>query len=74
VAVEQVDGALRISGDVGVVGYQQDGPSLLLEFNEKVHDLNACLRVDVACRLISQDQQGIIRESPRNGNALLLSS
>ena len=74
VAVEQVDRALGVSSDVGVVGYQQDSPPLLLELGKKVHDLNACLCVDIACRLVSQDQQRIIRQSPCDGYALLLSS
>ena len=61
VAVEQVDRALRVSSDGCVVGHQEDGPPLLLELNEKTHDLHACLRVDVAGRLVSQYQRWIIR-------------
>jgi hypothetical protein len=61
VTVEQVDCALGVICDVGVVGHQEDGPPLLLQLDEKIHDLHACLRVDVACRLVSQYQQWIIR-------------
>ncbi len=41
-AIEKMDCTLGISGDVGVVGHDEDGPSLLLQLDEDIHDLHAC--------------------------------
>src|SRR5512139_2427858 len=74
-AVLEVDPGAGPGRDVGLVGDHDDGQALLLvEGLEDVHDLRARLAVEIAGRLVGQDQGRIVEQGPGDGHALLLAA
>ena len=70
-AVREIKG-LGVPGNIRVMCDQHDGVALLVKMIEHLHDFRACLAVQVACGLVSQDQLGFGGQRPGNGDALLL--
>ena len=61
-------------GDLGVVGDEDDRPAGVVELVEQRHDLGAGMAVEVAGRLVGQDQRGFGDDRPGDGDALLLAA
>src|SRR6185369_12166573 len=73
-AVADVDYAVGVFGDVGLVGYDDDGVALGLELVEEGHDFDAGFGVEVASGLVGQDDAGAVDEGAGDGDALALSA
>ena len=74
-AVAERDDPAAVAGDVGLVRDEHDGQAVLgVEALEDVHDLDARARVEVARRLVGEQDRGIVHERPRDGDALLLAA
>ncbi|ELZ29211.1 putative hydrolase [Halosimplex carlsbadense 2-9-1] len=56
------------------MGDQQDGVAGLVQLGEEIHDLRARLGVDVAGRLVGQQQCGVGRQRAGDGDALALAA
>ncbi len=72
--VKEVDDAVGEAGVVLRVRNHNDGGALLVKLEQKVHHLLAVLGIQIARRLISQDNLGIGNYCPRHGYALLLTA
>jgi hypothetical protein len=58
---------------LGIVARHDDRfPIALGQRNEKSRNGGGIFSVQVSCRLIGQDQRGVIRQGERDGHALLL--
>src|SRR3989442_3099267 len=71
-AVADMDDAVGVCGDIALVGDQNNCVALLVQPLEHAHDLFAGLGVEVAGRLVGQQNRGRINQRPRNGYALSL--
>src|ERR1700712_1999599 len=69
--VEHVDAALRHVGVAGRMGDHHDRRAALVEPGQDVHHLRAILGVEIAGRLVGEDQLGIADDRPRDRGALL---
>ena len=65
---------LGVGGDVGFVGDQDDGDAFFVEFAEQRHDFFAGVAVEVAGRLVGEDQAGGVDQGAGDGDALLLAA
>ena len=72
--VEHVDDAAREVGVGRRVGHHDDGRAFLVELAEHAHDLLAVRGVEVAGRLVGQDQLGLADQGAGDGDALLLAA
>src|SRR5262245_3591575 len=73
VPVAEGDAALGELGDVGLVRDEHDRDALVaVEADEQVQDVEARLRVEVAGRLVGEQERGAVHERPRDRDALLL--
>ncbi len=62
-----------VFSDVRLVGHQDDRDALLhVQSLEDAHDLGAGLGIQVAGRLVGQDDARLVDQRPRDGDALLL--
>jgi hypothetical protein len=68
------DVALRESRNVRLVRHHHDRDPALVELLENVHDLETCAAVEVAGRLIGEDDFRIVDESTRDRDSLLLAA
>ena len=66
--------AVRERGDVGFVRDQDDGVAGLVQAGEQRHDLGAGLRVEVAGRLVGEQDRRVVHERARDGHALALAA
>ena len=74
-AAPELDDSPGSPGQALVVGYQdQRGPGIPIQFKEKVLDLRSCFRVEIAGRLVREEETRPIHESPRKRDALLFST
>src|ERR1051325_2015890 len=73
-AVDDLDAALRASGDARVVGDEDDGLVLRGELFEDGDDVAAGLRIEVAGRLVGEDERRIVDQSAGDGDSLALSA
>ena len=72
-AVTDADRPLRVIGDVGIVRHQDDGdPLVLIQLLEHPQHFFAGARIEVAGRLIREEQRRMIDQRPRDRHALLL--
>ena len=72
--VGDVDRARGKRRHVGIVRHQDDGDPFGVELLEHPQDLDAGVRIEVAGRLVGQDQRGPVHQRPGDGHALLLSA
>ena len=61
-------------GDLGVVGDEHDRPAGGVELVEQGHDVGAGVAVEVAGRLVGEDERGLGDERPGDRDALLLAA
>ena len=70
-----MDDAIGVSGDFRIMGdNNQSQPLLLIEPAQEGHHFRADLRVEVARRLVGQDQGRFMHQGAGNGRALLLAA
>ena len=72
--VANVDDAMGEFGDVVLVGDEDDGVALRMEFVEEAHDLVAGLRIEVSGRLVGEEDGRLVDEGAGNRDALALSA
>ena len=73
-AVAHDEVALAVAGDVELVGDHDDGDALVVEFLEHAHDLDGGPAVEVAGRLVGEEDRGVVDERAGDGDALLLAA
>jgi hypothetical protein len=73
-AVADVDYAVGILGDVGLVGDEDDGVAGGVEGVKEGHDLDAGLGVEIAGGLVGEDDGGRVDQGAGDGNALALTT
>src|SRR5689334_6593602 len=73
-AVEQVDVALRVAGVARIVGDHADGGAGAVQLMEQVHHRLAALRIEVAGRLVGEEQRRFAGDGAGNRDALLLTA
>src|SRR5688500_9866743 len=73
-AILQVDDPARKRGDVRFVGHQDDRIAGFGEPLKQRHDFRAGLRVEIAGRLVGQQQRWIVDQRPGDGDALTLAA
>ena len=73
-AVAHFDDALRVDGDVRLVRDEDDRDALLVQLLEERHHFDRRARVEVAGRLVGQDQRRLGHERAGDGHALLLAA
>jgi hypothetical protein len=69
-----VDLALRRRGDARVVGDEHDRPTVRVQRAQDVEDVMAGLRVEVAGRLVGEDDRRVGDDGPGDGDPLLLAA
>src|SRR6185503_6480715 len=74
-SVAERNHARAVLGDVGLVRHEDDGDAALdVEALEDAHHLDARLRVEIAGRLVGEQQRRVVHQRPRDGDALLLAA
>ena len=73
-AVDDADRAMGVGGHLGIVRHQDDGDPLGVELLEHPQDFHAGVRIEVAGRLVGQQQRGAIDQRPGDGHPLLLAA
>ena len=74
VPVEQVQAPQRVALDGGLVGHEHDRLAPVVEPSKQGHDLLAGGRIQVARRLVGQQDARPIHERPGDGDPLPLSA
>ena len=65
---------MRVGGDVGLVRDEDDRVAGLVEPLEQRHDFDAGLRVEVAGRLVGEQDRRVVDERARDRDALALAA
>jgi hypothetical protein len=74
-AIRQEHDTVRVRGGEWIVGHHDDRlPELRNRVAEEVQQIGARARIQVAGRLVSEDDLGLARERTGGGDALLLAS
>src|SRR5437762_5476543 len=74
-AVAERDDARAVLGDVGLVRHQHDrDAALYVQLLKNAHDLDAGLRIEVAGRLVGEQQRRAVHRRAGDGDALLLTT
>ena len=73
-SVPQVQVGSRVPGDVPLVRDHEDRLPRFVQLPQQRHDLLAGGRVEVPRRLVGEQQLGVVRKRPRDGDALLLTA
>ena len=74
-SVHQPDGAVTDLRQSGVMGdHKHRATELAVEAAKELEYVGGCLRVEVACRLVGQNDRRIVRKGASDRNSLLLSS
>src|ERR1019366_6452827 len=73
-AVANVYDAMRVLGDIVLVGNEDDGVALIVQTIEQRHNFHAGLRVQVAGGLVRQNDGRTVDQGASNGHALPLSA
>ena len=69
---EHDDAVCEVHGLVDVVGNEEDrDPVVLAHLEDEILEVVARLGIDGRKRLVHEQDGGLIREGPRDGNALL---
>src|SRR5574341_1282292 len=71
--IAHANDALGLRGDAWIMRDQDNGqPALTIELLEDAHDLRARFRIEIARRLVGEDDTGLVHERARDRDALLL--
>ena len=71
-AIQQVYDSFSMCSDAVVVGNSNQGFALLMQAVKDVQNLISAFRIEVAYRLVRQNNQRVVRQRPRNRYTLLL--
>ena len=71
-SVADPDDAVREFGGLGLVRHQYHGPAFVVQRFEYLHNLQAGLRIEIAGRLVGEDDVRIGHQGPSDGHALFL--
>jgi hypothetical protein len=71
-AINEVEGPLRSTGNGRVMCDEHDRTPFCVKLIKQAQHLLPGFWIEIASRLVGQDQRRIIRESPGEGDALLL--
>ena len=70
----QFDATVRQSGHNGIMRDHHDCASLLMKFTQQPQHDFFILRIEIARRLVSQNNPGIVDQRPRDADPLLLAA
>src|SRR5450759_225483 len=73
-SVKDSHDALSPRGHIALMGDEHDRATLIVQLREESEDIRAGVGVEVAARLVGQDERRIGDECPRNGDTLLLAT
>ena len=73
-AVEQVDAAVGVARVARIVRHHADGRAALMQLAEQIHHRFAALRIEVAGRLVGEQDDRLAGDRARHGDALLLTA
>ena len=73
-AVEEVNVAIGVAGVARIVRDHADGRAALMQLVQQVHHRLAALRIEVAGRLVGEQNDRLAGDGARDGDALLLSA
>ncbi len=73
-SVMQFDATVRQSGHDGIMRDHHDGASLLMKFAQQPQHDFFILRVEIAGRFVGQNNLGIVDQSARDTDTLLLAA
>ena len=73
-AVEQMHDSVCLRGASWRVGHHHHGRTFAMQHAEHVHHVGTVAAVEVARRLVGEDQRGIVDERARDRDALLLAA
>ena len=73
-SIQQVNAAFGMPREAGIVGDHADGRALLVQFMQQFHNSVRVLRIEIARRLVCQQDRWASRQGPRHGHALLLAA
>jgi len=74
-SVDEADMALGVGGDIFIMGDKHDGDAaLFIELAEQFHQITASRRIEIAGRLVGEDDGGIGDQGAGDGDALLLAA
>jgi len=82
-AVRNVDGFAFIENEKtsrsnieerAIVRCEENRRAAFVDFFEETQDVDRELRIEIACRLIGEDQRGLTDDGSRNGNTLLFAA
>src|SRR5690606_8903126 len=73
-AIGYLDTAVGRGGDMGIVGNEDDRPTLGMELAQQAQDLGTAGAIECAGRLISQDDLCAVHQRTRDRDPLLLSA
>jgi hypothetical protein len=72
--VADVNDAVGVLGDIGLVRDEDDGVAFGLQLIEQRHDLNTGFGVEISGGLVGQDDRRAVDQRARNGDALTLTA
>lgn len=73
-SIKQMNAAVSVLGETGIVGGHADGRAFPVEFTQQFHDAVGVMRIEVAGRFVRQQDGRVAGENPGYGNALLLAA
>src|SRR5437016_437637 len=73
-AVEQMDFSIRVSRKACIVRDHADGRAPTVQLAQQLHHLLAICGIEIAGRLIREENDRLARDRTRDGHALLLAS
>ena len=73
-AVANVDDAMRVLSNIGLVSDENNGVATGVKLIEERHDLEARLGVEVSSRLVGKNDGGVVNQGTGNGDALTLAA
>src|SRR3984893_16678624 len=73
-AVGEMDVPVGVPRVSGIVGDHADRRAALMQLAQQIHDGFTALRIEIAGRLVRQEDHGFTPDGPRDGDALLLSA
>src|SRR5262249_28242417 len=73
-SIADVNRAMSVGSDIRFVGDEHDRVAGLVQCREETHDLDARLRVEIARRLVGEQDGGVIHEGSSDSDPLPLPS
>ncbi len=71
-AVAELDDPIGVAGNLAVMGNENNGMAIIMQFFEDLHDLLAAGPVEGSGRFVGEDDVAAVHQGPGDGNPLLL--